>query len=285
MFDSHFFQMGPTPSNAISGHYIISLIILSYIMAFLASYVALEIAATLRQEKTKSDIWLLFSGAFAMGAGIFTMHFIGMLAFVMPMKMEYDLGETLLSLLVAIVASGFAFLIIRKQEVGYTRLILGGTILGIAIVSMHYIGMTSMQHISISYLPSLFFLSITIAIAASIMALWAMLECEKRKESSYQWLLKLGSALAMGFAISGMHYTGMEAAIFTPMTMPSQESFIFLLSPKKLAIFIAYLASSIIVITLLFNSYRHLILFKLLSSIRLYFSKCLSRHLPVYYQC
>lgn len=261
---SSIFQLSPIPADAMQGYYVFSLVLLSYIMATLGSYVALEIATSLRQEHSQSDVWLLFGGAFAMGAGIFTMHFIGMLAFVMPMQMNYDLWITLLSLLVAIVASGFAFILIRRPQIGKVRFIFGGTILGLAIASMHYTGMASMLDVTIHYIPSLFFLSIVIAIAASTAALWFMLQCERVRETR-QWLFKISSALIMGVAICGMHYTAMAAAVFLPANVPrTEDPLIVLLSPPKLAILVAYMASLIMIVTLLFNSYRHLILVKLL---------------------
>ncbi len=267
MFDSNLFQSVSVPLEGMQGHYIISLVVLSYLMAFLASYVALDIASSLRQEHSGSDIWLLIGGAFSMGGGIFTMHFIGMLAFVMPMQMNYDLWMTLLSLLVAVFASGFAFLLIRRPSISKIRFILGGIVLGIAIAGMHYTGMASMANVQIHYFPSLFFASIAIAIIASIAALWFMLKCEQKRDIRHL-LFKVTSALVMGVAICGMHYTAMAAAIFIPTGESidhQQQSVInFFLTPPKLAILIAYIASLIMIVTLLFNSYRHLILVKLL---------------------
>src|SRR4051812_5198246 len=104
--DYNWFQIGPIPANALYGFYNLKLVALSYLIAFLASYVALDLAGRLRLEAQPHLKWSwLIAGAIAMGAGIWSMHFIGMLAFIMPMPMNYDLVWTGLSMLAAILAS------------------------------------------------------------------------------------------------------------------------------------------------------------------------------------
>lgn len=258
---SRYFQLTTIPSSAISGHYNWLLVALSYVIAVLASYVALEIAGYLRKPSQKSAPWLFFGGAFAMGAGIFSMHFIGMLAFIMPMQMSYELWLTLLSLAVAIIASGFALSIIKQPQIGISRIILSGIIFGLAIAGMHYTGMAAMIGVHIHYLPGLFFLSILIAIGASLAALWLMLFCDKTTGKK-QIFFKIISALVMGAGICGMHYTGMEAAVFTP-SAETVASPSFLISPEGLSILIAIIASLIMVIILVASGFRHLIILKL----------------------
>lgn len=263
-FINSFFQLSPIPSGTIGGHYNWFLVALSYVIAVLASYVALEIAGYLRKPNSKSIPWLTFGGAFAMGAGIFSMHFIGMLAFIMPMQISYDLSLTLLSLIIPIVASAFALFIIKEQNITFKRLITSGTIFGLAIVSMHYTGMAAMTEVQIRYLPGLFFLSILIAITASLAALWFMLLCDKATGKS-QLLLIIMSALVMGAAICGMHYMGMAAAVFTPIeNIPLlQKTPSFLISPIGLAALIAIIASLIMIIVLVTTGFKHSILLKL----------------------
>ena len=110
-------------------------------------YVALDITGRLRDvdnTKTSKTMWIL-GGAIAMGTGIWSMHFIGMLAFKIPdMRVHYDLFWTGLSVVVAIIASGFALFLLRSQDSNKIHLILGGVILGLAIASMHYVGMQAM---------------------------------------------------------------------------------------------------------------------------------------------
>jgi NO-binding membrane sensor protein with MHYT domain len=136
------------------------------------------------------------------------MHFIGMLAFIMPMPVGYDLGLTLLSLVVAIGVTGFGFFMIGTRQVTALEFVLSGIFMGIGIVAMHYIGMAAMRMAAdIRYDRVLVALSVLIAIGASIPALWLAF----RTTLAWQRLL---AAVVMGSAISGMHYTGMAAATF-----------------------------------------------------------------------
>ncbi len=214
MFSSSFFQWGPIPLTAIQGTYTWYLVLLSYIMASLASYVALDLTERIRtpNQIVGSKLGWLIGGALAMGMGIWTMHFIGMLAFVMPMPMEYDPFLTGLSMLFAIIASGFAFFLIKNEVVKLIPLMLGGVLLGFGIATMHYIGMSAMRGVKIHYIPSLFALSIVIAVVTSEAALCLMIFSSRARK--YQGVLKIGSALIMGLAVCGMHYTGMAAAVF-----------------------------------------------------------------------
>src|SRR5258707_5421397 len=137
------------------------------------------------------------------------MHFIGILGFVVPIPMSYDIGLTVLSLVVAIVVTGGAFYIISREGASPLHLVLSGIFMGLGIVAMHYTGMAAMQgHAEVSYDRLFVALSVVIAIGASIAALWLAFQ------TTEPWQ-KLISALVMGLAISGMHYTGMEAATFT----------------------------------------------------------------------
>ena len=111
------------------------------------------------------------------------------------------------------IVSGFAFYLIKNEKVKLIRLILGGILLGLGIVSMHYTGMSAMENVHITYQPGLFFTSIAIAIFASEVALWLMISGSDLNIRFHQ-LLKIGSSLIMGLAICGMHYTGMAAAVF-----------------------------------------------------------------------
>ncbi|KTC84965.1 MHYT domain-containing protein [Legionella brunensis] len=255
-FLTDWFQIGsPAPSQLLQGYYSPSLVILSYVVAVLASYVALTLVARLREEKNQQAVfyWLI-GGAFTMGAGIWSMHFIGMLAFVLPMPMEYELTWTVASLFMAMLASGFALYILKKPNYSRLHLALGGLFIGLAISSMHYMGMEGMKsHVAIHYWPGLFFLSIVIGIAAAEAALWLALESLK-VVSSRQTTLKVGSALIMGLAICGMHYTGMSASVFTvkPFHSMAESQAI---QPNYLAYFIAGITALIISLALTVSSY------------------------------
>jgi len=149
--------------------------------------------------------------AITMGGGIWSMHFIGMLAFTMPIPMSYDVGLTVLSLLLAIFVTSAGFYIICRQSVSPLRLVLSGIFMGLGIVAMHYTGMAAMRgHAGLSYDPLFVALSVVIAIGAATAALWLAF----RTTDLWQ---KLVAAAVMGLAISGMHYTGMQAAIFAPL--------------------------------------------------------------------
>src|SRR5262249_54335727 len=146
--------------------------------------------------------WLA-TAAIAMGGGIWSMHFIGMLAYLMPMPVSFDFGLTLLSLAVAIGVTGFGFFMIGTRRTTALQLLLGGVFMGPGIVPMHYTGMAAMRMpADVRYDPVLVALSVAIAIGASIAALWLAF----RTTVIWQRLL---AAAVMGFAISGMHYTGM----------------------------------------------------------------------------
>src|SRR5712675_2678143 len=136
------------------------------------------------------------------------MHFIGMLAFVMPIPMAYDIGLTVLSLVVAILVTGGGFYVISRQSGSPLRLVLSGIFMGLGIVAMHYIGMAAMRgHAELSYNRLFVALSLVIAIGASTAAVWLA----SRTTDLGQ---KLVAAVVMGVAISGMHYSAMRGTTF-----------------------------------------------------------------------
>ena len=150
------------------------------------------------------------------------MHFVGMLAMKMDMPMSYDLLLTALSVLAAIVASGIAFYTVSGERLGAVRLLVGGTVMGAGVATMHYMGMAAMRMpATISYDTTLFALSIVIAVVASVAAMllfyYLNLEAtENRFGQRFVDLAKGAAALVMGVAVIGMHYTGMFAARYTP---------------------------------------------------------------------
>jgi PAS domain S-box-containing protein len=194
-------------------HYVPSLVVLSIGVAIFASYVALNLAYSVSQAKGKAQLAWLVGGAVAMGVGIWSMHFVGMLAFEMPgMDMAYDVPLMLLSVCVAILASAVALYIISRARVTFLSLYVGGVSMASAIAGMHYIGMFSMRMAArIQWNIYLVALSIAIALVASFAALLICINLRNKTEK--QGLLFLASTL-MGIAISGMHYTGMFAATF-----------------------------------------------------------------------
>jgi diguanylate cyclase (GGDEF)-like protein len=197
------------------GAYNYWLVFVSLLVAILASYTAIDLASRITVSKGEAArIWLV-GGAFSMGTGIWSMHFIGMLAFRLPIPMAYDVTITLLSMLLAIVVSGFALFTVSRDTLSTRNLVVGGLLMGLGICAMHYSGMAAMEmRPPITYDPLLFAASVAIAIAASHAALWIAFTL--RSASDWMRYAKSGSAIIMGLAITGMHYTGMAAARFAP---------------------------------------------------------------------
>ncbi len=236
------------------------LVALSIVVATLASYVALDLASrVVATHGTPVSLYWLFGGALSMGTGIWSMHFIGMLAFQLPIPMAYDIPITLVSLVIAIIVSGFALYTVSHGAWSLNRLFSAGVLMGIGIAGMHYTGMAAMQlDPPLRYDPLLFTLSIAIAITASVVALWIAFQLRSETILSAFWK-KAGSALVMGIAITGMHYTGMAAAVFAPNTICSVSpqdisnvwlasaiggfSFMFLATTLLVSVFDAHLAN------------------------------------------
>lgn len=257
---TEFFQSNALPLDQLKGVYDSRLVILSYLVAVMASYVALDLTGRLRDHNnTKKDTWLwLIGGAIAMGSGIWSMHFIGMLSFSIPgITLEYNVYWTILSLCVAIFASGFALFLLKRSIINVIHLIAGGFILGLAIASMHYTGMTALLiSLNISYLPSLFLLSILVAIIASETAIWFALK-SNTVVATLRNRIKIFSALLMGFAIFGMHYTGMAASVFSPLCTPTiSTDEIPGIAPEVLSIVIAAATFIILGIAFLASNYK-----------------------------
>jgi NO-binding membrane sensor protein with MHYT domain len=185
------------------------LVALSILVASFASYTALDLAGHVGAARGLARRSWLVAAAITMGGGIWSMHFVAMLAFIMPMPMSYDIGLTALSLAVAIFVTGGAFYIISRQSASPLRLVLSGIFMGLGIAAMHYTGMAAMRGpAELSYDRLFVGLSLVIAIGASAAALWLAFRTTDLGQ-------KLVAAVVMGLAISGMHYTAMRGAIFT----------------------------------------------------------------------
>ncbi len=192
-------------------------------------------------------------GAIVMGSGIWSMHFIGMLAFNMDMAMSYNIWWTALSMLVATITAGLAFLFFMIKNPKPIHYILSGVTLGVAIPTMHYTGMAGMNDVGIHYIPWVFAVSVLIAIVAATAALWLAVHSDQGTYAR-RVRLKIISALIMGVAICGMHYTGMAAAVFTPTaTMVSTLA----ADPTMLAILITTIVISIMSIALILSTTKY----------------------------
>ncbi|MBW4633703.1 MAG: PAS domain-containing protein [Iphinoe sp. HA4291-MV1] len=198
----------------ISSTYDSRLVALSIVIAVLTSYTALDLAGRVTAAKASARMAWLIGGSIVMGIGIWSMHFVAMLAFSLPIPMSYDMRTVLASMVPAIIASLGALFLASRRMLRIAQLLIGGTLMGIGIASMHYIGMYAMRMEAVTwYNPLLFALSVAIAISASIVALWIAFQLRTQTSTAVGWT-KLGSAVIMGAAIAGMHYTGMAAANF-----------------------------------------------------------------------
>ncbi len=196
------------------------LVALSVVVAIVVSFTALTLAGRVAAAggnggRNGGRLWL-FGGAAAMGMGIWSMHFIGMLAYSVPIPLRYNVLTTLASLIIAVMTSGFALAIASRSDLSLRRLTVGAVIMGAGICAMHYTGMDAIQIMpEISYRPSLVLASIAIAVTASFAALWLAFRL-RNGQSALMLLARVGAAVAMGFAITGMHYTAMAASMLAP---------------------------------------------------------------------
>ena len=204
--------------NVMAGAYDYRLVALSVVIATLASYAALDLAGRVTSARGGLRAAWLGGGATAMGIGIWSMHYVGMLAFRLPVPILYDWPTVLLSLVAAIVASAIALFVVSRKKMGLALALIGSIFMGSAIAGMHYVGMAAMRlramcHYSIPVVS----ISVILAIVISMVALW--LAFHFRSETKSGGWQKILSAVVMGAAIPVMHYTGMAAASFTQSSM------------------------------------------------------------------
>ncbi|WP_338767323.1 MHYT domain-containing protein [Massilia sp. METH4] len=212
------------PSLLQYGIYDFRLVALSVLIAIFASWMGLHIAGHHRTAQTRGlRMAALLSGSMALGAGIWAMHFIGMLAFDVCTGTQYEPVITALSLLPGLAASAVALSIARRDRLSRGGLLLGGVLVGAGIGAMHYSGMAAMETaLTLYYDPLMFALSIVVAVVLATLALGVRFGLRERaRHLSARKRLAI-SAVVMGCAIAGMHYTGMAAARFvgTPPAVP-----------------------------------------------------------------
>ncbi|WP_333853523.1 putative bifunctional diguanylate cyclase/phosphodiesterase [Leclercia sp.] len=226
------------------------LVVISFVVAILASYTALNMAGrVVGSTGVAARVWLT-GGGIAMGIGIWAMHFIGMLAMDVSMRLNYNLLQTALSMFIAIGASLFALWLVSRDHLRRRRLSTGAVILGAGIVAMHYTGMAALQvEPAIVWDMRWVALSVVIALLASLAALW--LTFRLRRDAAQVALMRAGAAVLMGVAIAGMHYTGMKAAQF-PMQAHMHHQGV---NGSWLAVLVSVVALSILGITLLVSMF------------------------------
>jgi two-component system, sensor histidine kinase and response regulator len=187
--------------------------VLSVVIAVLASYAALDLAGRVTLARGRARALWLGGGAAAMGLGIWSMHYVGMLAFRLPVLVLYDWPTVVASLLAAVLAAAIALFVASREKLGVFQAVVGSICMGGAVAGMHYIGMAAMRLPAMChYSPWIVAISVVLAIAISWVALW--LTFHFREETKSGGWRKVLSALVMGGAIPVMHYTGMAAVSF-----------------------------------------------------------------------
>ncbi|CAM2139010.1 MHYT domain-containing protein [Paraburkholderia tropica] len=196
-----------------TGYYDPSLVVLSCLLAIFASFTALDISDRLDVIGKRPLLpWIAFGGCI-MGLGIWSMHFIAMLAFHLPISVGYNIPITVASLAIAIVASAIGFLPLCRYELSWPLLSGAAVAMGLGVAGMHYLGMWAMDICpAIHYSIGLVIASVIIAIIASGAAL--LLAFDLRRRHTMRRVRQIGSAIVMGVAVCGMHYCGMAAAQF-----------------------------------------------------------------------
>lgn len=232
------------------GSYDLVLVFASYCVAVIASYTALYFGTRLFEIEGPARKFWLVAGAVCMGSGIWSMHFVGMSAYTMPMDMEmsFSLSLTILSWVPAVLASMLALYVISQKEVKNRSLVASAVIMGAGICAMHYGGMAAMRmNPAIQYDPLWFTFSVIISVAASGAAL-VICRQVRRVSADYQFWIKTVGALVMGVAICGTHYAGMEAAMYSHHSVMPADN---LLRGNWMGIPMAIIAGLMLVVALL----------------------------------
>jgi PAS domain S-box-containing protein len=203
----------------IAGTYNVGLVVLSILIAMVASYAAFNLGERVSASAGQRRwIWLT-SGAIAMGFAIWSMHYVGMLAFVLPVPVLYHVPTVIMSLIAAVPGTAVALYIVSKKAMRGVDTAIGGICLGGAVVAMHYTGMAAMRSAAMHhYRLNLVILSVVVAVTFSSVAAWLAFRF-RRFHEGFTWT-RFGGASLMGLGIASMHYTAMAAAYFMPGSTP-----------------------------------------------------------------
>ena len=201
------------PQMLISGSHNPWLVSLSVVVAIVASIIAMQLAGVAQNSSQATPRKLaIATGSFALGAGVWAMHFIGMLAFELCTSVQYSPWITLVSMVPSLLAAYLALRVLSGKSRTWTHIGLGGALIGAGIGVMHYSGMAAMQMApELHYDLVGFAISIVVAVALAVAALWIRFELSQRKNLSNGQSVVL-AGIVMGCAISGMHYTAMDAS-------------------------------------------------------------------------
>ncbi|MDH5407050.1 MAG: response regulator [Gammaproteobacteria bacterium] len=235
-----------------SGQYNLLLVALSYGVACIASYAALILVNRIKMlEKHEIQSWLIGS-AIILGTGIWSMHFIGMLAYETSMPIQYDSVITAVSAIAGILGSYLSLQFVNRGLESIHRLVISAGMLTLGICSMHYIGMTAMiMPATMQFDVTLVLASIAIALVASVLALMAANTLSR--QSSSQTYHRLLSSMILGLAISGMHYSGMAAVELQPV-IGATENLDTDIDSYFLGVSIALISSLLLILAILLSS-------------------------------
>src|SRR5437879_6815329 len=227
------------------------LVVLSYVISVFGSYTVLQLAIAIPQARTWAAVVGSVTGAsVALGGGaIWSMHFIGMNAADMGMPVAYDPVLTFTSLILAIIAPAIGLFIVGRSDGGPWNLPLGGILTGLGVALMHYTGMAAMiMQARITYDTTLFAASLVIAVVAATVALWLAFNLRGN-------LQRFGSAIVMGIAVCGMHYTGMYAVRMEPTKEPVAATGISL-SPASLGYSVFGVTAVLLTLLLIYGVWK-----------------------------
>lgn len=184
--------------------YNLFLVALSFFIAVFGSYTAILLVKAAKTSTENRNVWIASSAVALGGGAIWTMHFIGMLAYDMGMPVNYDPLITFASMLLAVAVVWMGLYFVGAKQ-SLSRLLIAGIITGLGVASMHYTGMYAMNMaMEMTYDTTLFAVSIIIALVAATAALWLAFNLEGNAQM-------LSAAVVMGIAVCGMHYVGMAA--------------------------------------------------------------------------
>lgn len=241
----------PINTNTFPISYDLNLVSLSVVIAICTAYTMVSLSERVAQSKGWVQAGWLLGGSCSLGAGIWSMHFVGMLAVRLPVSIHYSPTVVAISMLPAILASGVAIWLAGRQILPAIKLVCASLLMGVGIATMHYTGMSAMRiSAEIHYNPPRVLLSISVAAGLSLIALWITHRLQSQQSTA--WWNKAAAVLLMGIAIPAMHYIGMAAVCFTPLDTPIEQSVTF--DTAWLASLVSTATFSVLGITLLIAS-------------------------------
>jgi NO-binding membrane sensor protein with MHYT domain len=229
--------------------YDMSLVIMSYVISAFGAYTALQLAGHVIDKQKQNRLpWIIGAAVALGGGGIWSMHFIAMLAYNLPIAVNYDITITVASLIAAIVVTGIGLYIVTAGNLGLLRLCAAGIFVGVGVCIMHYTGMAAMRlDGEVTYDPNIVALSFVVAIVVATVGLFLLVTMRGE-------LQRIISALVIAFAVSGMHYTAMYGTTCRANALSSaQDAVVMGISPMLLGVCIAGATMVILVVSQLMS--------------------------------